>query len=119
MRDLLYYRSVYKKDELNLEKILQLLDDAYKDRGEDHIIDRPLAYLRDILTLGEAYRKELYGVRVTGLPKFVAGDMVKDKLSEIVFEVTNAQVELHEDQYKWMYRKGIYWIPEEDLEEVQ
>lgn len=119
MKDLLYYRSIYNREELNLEKILQLLDESYKDRGEDFLVDRPLAYLKDILALGEAYRKELYGVRVTGLPKFVAGDMVKDKFGDIVFEITTAQVELHEEEYKWMYRRGIYWIPEEDLEEVQ
>ncbi|AXN57893.1 hypothetical protein [Acinetobacter phage ABPH49] len=119
MKDVDYYRSIYNRDELNLEKILMLLDETCKDRDNDSLIDRPLGYLRDILALGEAYRKELYAVRVVGLSKFVSGDLVVDKVLGFKFEVTDAQVELNDGAYKWMYRRGAYWIPEEDLEEVQ
>lgn len=115
MTDLKYFNNTPRED-LDLAKVLSLLDDAYKDRGEETLIDRPLAYLRGILELGESYRAELYGVRSAGLPKFIAGDIAVDTWSNIEFTVTQAQVEFNDGKYKWMYRRGFYWIPEEDLE---
>lgn len=115
MNDLRYFHNTPKED-LDLSKILILLDEACKDLDDEAFVDRPLAYLKGILELGEAYRQELYGVRVVGLPKFVAGDAVVDTFTSMSFTVTTAQVELNDGEYKWMYRRGIYWIPETDLE---
>ena len=115
MKDLRYFHNTPKED-LDLSKILILLDEACKDLDDEAFVDRPLAYLKGILELGEAYRQELYGVRVVGLSKFVAGDAVVDTFTGMRFTVTTAQVELNDGEYKWMYRRGIYWIPETDLE---
>lgn len=107
--------SDYEQDEIDLEVILRKLDERYKDAGDDVYVNKPLGYLRAILTRGEAYRKELCGVRTAGLSLFVSGDTVKDEVTGNSFEVTTAQVEFIDGKYQWMYKKGFYWIPESDL----
>lgn len=108
----------YDHECIDLEMILRELEENYKDGDDDLLIDKPLGYLRAILSRGEAYRKDLYGIRVAGMSKFTTGDVVRDIVTEKVFDVTTAHVDFIDGGYTWVYRKGGFWIPESDLELV-
>jgi len=78
--------------------------------------------LRDIMDLRgvcDTLSRELFGVRKCSMPKFIAGDEVRDKQSCVSFYVSDAEVSEGSNGYEWNYRRGFYFIPESDLELVK
>lgn len=104
---------------LSFEDILESLDNEYKGMPSEFLVVRPLGYLNAILRKGLECQKELKGVRVVGMPKFVRGDQVMDGMTKKTFFVSEAQVSETGDvdkPYSWFYKYGVYFIPEGDLE---
>ncbi|QYC52596.1 hypothetical protein [Salmonella phage SSBI34] len=106
-------------DGLSMEDILQELDMTYPGFDDDDVIDYPIGRLKGILHEAISTQQSLRGVREVGLAKFKIGDLVKDNFSGKTFKVTHAEITEGDKGYEWFYRKGIYYIPESDLELIK
>lgn len=106
-------------DNLSMEDILQELETTYPGFADDDVIDYPIGRLKGILHEAIETREMLRSVREVGLAKFKIGDVVKDMFSGKTFTIVGAEITEGDKGYEWFYRKGIYYIPESDLELIK